>query len=61
VEDTKDYLGDGVYVIYDGFSIRLHANDIEFPTDTIYLEPEVLIALNDFAIRVGFLPGGAKK
>ena len=42
------YLGDGVYVIYDGFGIWLHANHHEYPTDRVYLEPEMLPRLMDF-------------
>jgi hypothetical protein len=37
----KDYLGDGVYALFDGYGIWLHANDHLTPTDRIYLEPEV--------------------
>ena len=44
-----EYLGDGVYAIFDGFGIWLHANDHRCPTDRIYLEPSVLQALNRFA------------
>jgi len=44
-----EYIGDGVYVIFDGFGFWLHANDHECPTDKIYLEPSVLQALNRFA------------
>ncbi len=40
-----EYLGDGVYAIFDGFGMWLHANDHENPTDKIYLEPEVMKAL----------------
>lgn len=47
-----DYLGDGVYADFDGYGITLKANDHENPTDTIYLEPEVLAALNRYAERV---------
>ena len=47
-----EYLGDGVYAIFDGVGIWLHANSHEFPTDKIYLEPEVLIAMLRFANRV---------
>ena len=43
-----EYLGDGVYVEYDGFGFMLLANDHENPTDKVYLEPEVLKALNGF-------------
>ena len=37
-----DYLGDGVYVEFDGFNIILKANHHKTPTDQIYLEPQVL-------------------
>ena len=36
------YLGDGVYAIFDGYGIWLHANHHEHPTDRVYLEPQVL-------------------
>jgi len=42
------YLGDGVYAIFDGFGIWLHANDHEVPTDRVYLEPDVFRALLEF-------------
>ena len=48
-----DYLGDGVYAIFDGWGIELRANDHQFPTDRVYLEPEVMQALERFAIRHG--------
>lgn len=54
---TRAYIGDGVYVDYDGWGITLTASDSDFPTDTIYIEPSVLRALNDFANRVG-MEGG---
>jgi hypothetical protein len=44
----KDYLGDGVYALFDGFSIVLRANDFNNPTDQIYLEPSVVSAFNRF-------------
>jgi len=47
----KDYLGDGVYGLFDGYAIWLHANDHENPTDRICLEPGVLSALNRFSDR----------
>lgn len=50
-EYPKDYLGDGVYALYDGFGIWLHANDHKNPTDRIYLEPNVLDSLNHFDER----------
>ena len=46
------YLGDGVYAIYDGYGIWLHANDHKNPTDRIYLEPQVMEALDRFRKEV---------
>lgn len=37
-----EYLGDGLYAIFDGHGIWLHANDHLNPTDKVYLEPAVL-------------------
>ena len=51
VVKEQDYVGDGVYALFDGFGIWLHANDHEHPTDRIYLEPQVLELLNRFADR----------
>lgn len=42
------YLGDGVYVIYDGLGYWLHANDHAHPTDRICLDVEVFDALMEF-------------
>jgi len=44
-----EYIGDGVYIIYDSFGYWLHANDLERPTDKVYLEPSVLRSLIAFA------------
>ena len=44
------YLGDGVYIMYDGFSVWLRTashKDREF-TNEICLEPSVLSAINAF-------------
>ncbi len=46
------YLGDGVYDIFDGYGIWLHANDHKDPTDRIYLEPSVLNSLVRFSKEV---------
>ncbi len=45
-----DYIGDGVYVEFDGFGIWLRANDPN-SEKAVYLEPDVLDALNRFADR----------
>lgn len=44
--NNTTYLGDGVYAIFDGYGVWLHANHHEYPTDRIYLEPSVLKFLN---------------
>lgn len=50
--EQKEYLGDGVYAIYDGSGIILHANDLDNPTDRIYLEGFVIENLNNFIKRI---------
>ena len=49
---NSEYLGDGVYAINDHYGIWLHANDHKYPTDRIFLEPQVLEALNNFAKKI---------
>ncbi len=49
---NMSYLGDGVYALFDGYGIWLHANSHDHPTDKIYLEPDVLVSLNTFNQRV---------
>jgi hypothetical protein len=46
----QDYIGDGVYVEFDGYGIWLRANSPDSPKE-VYLEPEVLMALNRFFKR----------
>lgn len=55
MSDTEgwSYLGDGVYAKFDGNGIILHANDHRDPTDRIYLEPEVYLALKAFVKKLG--------
>ena len=50
--NSWEYLGDGVYVNFDGFGIWLHANSHDKPTDRIYLEPQILQSLNEYAERM---------
>lgn len=47
-----DYLGDGVYVDWDGYHIILKANDFDNPTDTIYLDNYVLSAFSKYQERL---------
>lgn len=49
------YLGDGVYVTHDGYQLRLCANSLATPTDTIYLDLEVLAQLVAYAKMHGFI------
>ena len=46
----QDYIGDGVYVEFDGYGIWLRANSPDSSKE-VYLEPEVLMALNRFFKR----------
>lgn len=39
------YLGDGVYVSYDGYHVKLMANSHDNPTDTVYLDSQVIQSL----------------
>lgn len=53
-ENEWAYVGDGVYIMFDGYGFWLHANSHDKPTDKIYLEPEVfsiLIKLIDETIK----------
>ena len=51
-DKQSDYLGDGVYVDFDGYSIWLKANDYNHPSDTIALEPDVFKALVRYVERL---------
>ena len=47
----KDYLGDSVYAEFDGYGITLTTDNGHGPSNTIYLEPNILEALNRFKAR----------
>ena len=51
---NMDYMGDGVYIEFTGYSFILRANDHREShcTDTIHIEPQVLDAINSFALRM---------
>ena len=58
-EPIKDYLGDGVYAEFDGNGIELSTERCENPFDAmsttrhyIILEPEQMLNLKNFEIRV---------
>ena len=62
-DNTKEYLGDSVYVRYTSHSIVLTTeNGIpEDPSNEIFLEPEVLLNLIRYTERIGlYHPEGAK-
>ena len=44
----KRYIGDAVYVAFDGFGLILTTEDGIQATNTIYLEPEVWEALRTY-------------
>ena len=48
----KEYLGDGAYVDFDGFSLILTAENGIEATDTIYLEPSVWVTLVSYVERI---------
>lgn len=54
---TKAYLGDSVYVEIENGMFKLTTENGFGPSNTIYLEPEVLQALNAYAAQAGATPG----
>ncbi len=48
IENTKEYLGDGVYADFDGYHIVLSAERDGF-MNTIFIEPEVMASLLNYA------------
>lgn len=50
---TKEYLGDSVYVDVDEYgTLVLTTENVMGPPNTIYLEPNVVVALVDYLDRV---------
>ena len=45
--EMKRYIGDGVYVVHDGFHLVLTSSD-GYRINTIYLEPSVWAALKEY-------------
>jgi hypothetical protein len=48
----KTYLGDSVYVSFDGYMLVLTTDNGMGPSNTIYLEPEVYEALVGYVDRL---------
>lgn len=51
MEWKKEYLGDGVYVQFDGYNFVLTAENGIMATDTICLEPDVWKKLSAHVAR----------
>jgi hypothetical protein len=50
----KEYLGDSVYATFDGFCVTLTTeNEDDVASNTIVLEPAVIVALERFIELVG--------
>lgn len=54
---NQEYIGDGVYATFCGYSIKL-TTDRGRGHETIYIEPEVMHRLIEYAIKVGMLSKG---
>lgn len=48
------YLGDGLYVDYDGYQVRLYASDGRRTTNQVFLEPGVLLSFVRYLKSIGF-------
>ena len=48
----KKYLGDSVYVEFDGYMVILTTENGAGPSNVIYLEPEVVQALTAFIAKL---------
>ena len=51
IEDDVEYIGDGVYVAFDGHSVHMAINDHRNPA-LVVLEPEVMKALFAYWMRM---------
>lgn len=57
--DNRQYLGDGVYVSFDGSMIRLTTEYGMGATNEIFLEPEVWQSLVRYGAKFIKMPDGA--
>jgi hypothetical protein len=53
--DKNMYLGDGLYVSFDGYQIVLKANSETNPTDKVYLDPSVFRNFLIYAKSIGWI------
>ena len=51
-ETKKEYIGDGVYVAFDGYQLRLTTENSISVTNEIFLEPPVWKALAAYVERL---------
>ena len=56
----KEYIGDGAYVRYDGYSIWLTTEDGYTETNKVCLEPSVLRSFLEYVKRVKEMNSDAK-
>ena len=52
MEISRSYLGDGVYAAFDGYHCVLTTGTHVEAYNVIYLEPRVLVALDNFVKRI---------
>ena len=46
--NKKIYLGDSVYAEFDGYGVTLTTENGDGPSNTIYVEPQIMAALDRF-------------
>ena len=52
IDEKKAYIGDGVYVKYDGYHIVVMTNNPDKPDDTVYLDSSTAWNLIDYIQRM---------
>ena len=50
--NTKEYLGDGVYIENEGYQLKLTTENGIATTNTIYMEEAVVMALESYIRRL---------
>lgn len=51
-DQRREYLGDGLYVEYDGWQFRLFASNGLGTTNEVFLEPDVLAAFQRYITKL---------
>ncbi len=52
IKVQKEYLGDGLYVDFDGYQVRLSANNGIEDTNVVYLDSDLLKAFLNYIERL---------